>query len=359
MKINPGLRVAARDAQTLQVGMGPGGVILEGLTPADLTFVGLLRRGTGSAAMPETAARAALERTRAEEIIRSLSPVLFDDATPLALPGYRGERLAGEAALAAAVYGIPAQDLVAARRRCVLRLVGLGRTGAALAQVLVSAGIGTLLLEDGRAVLPADVGPGAFKMTDIGMNRAAAVRRHLRSLDSACQSHVVRSIPDDGTDSQTLDLVIYAGRDAVDPEGSAQLMRRDHPHLVVLQREQDATIGPLVIPGETACGECVERYRAEADAQWPRLCAELGNPGRDWQAPPEESSMALCVAGSAARQALLFLDGVNRPASWSAVLTFRASDGIWLHRRYSRHPDCGCQFQRQLEVADPAGLEAH
>ncbi|MDJ0355555.1 ThiF family adenylyltransferase [Paenarthrobacter sp. PH39-S1] len=351
MKINPGLRVVSRDSHMLQVGLGPGGVILEGLTPADSAFIRLLREGTGSTTVADTAARARLATPRAQQIIGSLSTVLFDDTVPLAPPGFRGERLAGDAALAAAVYGSAALRPLAGRGNAVLRIIGLGRTGAALAQGLVGAGVGTILLEDAAPVAPADIGPGAYRLTDIGMNRAAALRRQLLSLDPGCQSHVVRSMQNGGSDFQTLDLVIYAGHDAVDPAASAQLMSRDQPHLIVLQREQDATVGPLVIPGETACGECVERHRAVADPQWPQICGQLTDPATRSQATAvEESSMALCAAGSAARQALLYLDCINRPASWSAVLTLRASDGAWLQRSYPPHPECGCQFQRQLQT---------
>ena len=69
--------------------------------------------------------------------------------------------------------------------------------------------------------------------------------------------------------------------------------------------------------------------------------------------------MALALAGSAARQAVLFLDGISRPASWSAVLTLRGWDGSWLRRHYPPHPDCGCQLQKSAECEARAEADDH
>ena len=345
MRINPGLRTIHRDAETFQVGLGAGGVILEGLSGPDQDFLERLCRGSGGVPVARTAAEAGIPAARAQSILASLASVIFDDGAPADPPGFRGERLAGDAGLLSAVHRSPAGALLAQRGRAVVRLVGLGPTGAAVAQALVAAGVGTLLLEDDGPVGPADIGPGAFRLSDIGLNRSAAVRRHLLNLDPGCQPHILRGEHDGGQAFQTLDLVVYSGQDVVDPAASASLMSRDQPHLVVLQREQDGTVGPLVVPGAGACAECVERHRSAMDPQWPQLCRQLAaGPGK-----PEDSTMALALAGSAARQAVLFLDGVSRPASWSAVLTLRGWDGSWLRRHYPPHPDCGCQLQKSAE----------
>lgn len=346
MRINPGLRTVRRDERTIQIGMGPGGIILEGLSAQDQDFVERLRAGTADVPVATTAAVANISAARAERILHSLEAVIFDDAVPLNAPGFRGERLTGDADSLAAIHGRPATALLAQRDRAVVRIMGLGRTGAAVAQALVAAGVGTLLLEDGSAVDPADLGPGAFRLADIGLNRAVAVRRHLLNLDPGCQPHIVRSEYDGGQTFQTLDLVVFVGRDVVDPAASAQLMSRDQPHLIVLLREQDATVGPLVIPGVSACAECVERHRAAADQQWPQVSRQLAGGPRG----VEDSTLALAVAGAAARQAVLFLDGVSRPASWSAVLTLRAWDGSWFRHQYPAHPGCGCQLQHSAEA---------
>lgn len=342
MIINPGLRTVARDPQTIQIGVGGGGVILAGLTESDRAFVDLLRCGTSGAAAAGAAAAAKVLPGRAQQILLSLAPVLLDDSSQGRPEGFRGDRLAGEVRQLAAIYGQPAKDILARRGRASVRIVGLGRTGAALAQALLGGGVRTLLLQDESAVRASDVGPGAFRLADIGMNRASAVRRHLLSLDPECQAHVVRSVASGGQVFQSLDLAVYVGQDVVDTCVSAELMSRDQPHLVVLLREQDGTVGPLVIPGETACSECIERHHSAVDPQWPQVCRELSD-----HPAAEEGSMALELAGSAAYQALLYLDGINRPASWSTVLTFRGADGGWRQNRYALHPDCGCQLQHR------------
>ncbi|MCZ2403199.1 TOMM precursor leader peptide-binding protein [Paenarthrobacter sp. Z7-10] len=342
MIINPGLRTVFRNPQTIQIGVGGGGVILEGLTAEDRTFVKLLCTGTSGASVAAAAANANVPPDRVEQILQSLATVLVDDSFPLRPPGFRGDRLAGEIRQLFAVYGRQSTEILSRRGRAAVRIIGLGRTGAAVAQALLGGGVRTLLLQDERAVTASDVGPGAFRLADIGMNRAAALRRHLLSADPGCQAHVIHPVSSGGQVFSSLDLAVYVGQDVADPNVLAELMGRDQPHLVVLLREQDGAVGPLVIPGQTACQGCIERQLAEVDPDWPQIRRQLED-----QAAAEEGSMALELAGSAAYQALLYLDGTNRPASWSAVLTFRGADGGWRQHRYTQHPDCGCQLQRQ------------
>ncbi|WP_427018700.1 ThiF family adenylyltransferase [Pseudarthrobacter sp. P1] len=341
VQINPGLRVVRRSAGCMQIGVGPGGLIVEGLSSPEEDFVGALAVGTADPLAAST--RLGITPERALHLLQMLAPALFAEPSAPPIPGLRGERLAPEERLLRAVHHAPADELLACRGRAVVRITGLGRTGAALAQALVGAGVGTVLLEDDAVVGAADVGPGGYRISDIGMPRSAAVRRQLLGLDPGCQPHVLHSGSEAGSVFHLLDLVVHCGHDTLDPAASAELMRRDQPHLLVLLREQDGTVGPLVLPGATACAECVERHRADADPQWLGLCASLSRS----PALGEDAPTALSLAGAAARAALLFLDGGAAPAALSAVLTLRAADGGWSRREYLPHPDCGCQFQRQ------------
>ncbi|WP_051389095.1 ThiF family adenylyltransferase [Arthrobacter sp. 35W] len=341
--INPGLRIAHRGAGSLQIGVGPGGLVVEGLDEREEAFIAMLATGRGAPDPRQEAARAGIGEARAVELLAALEPVLFPTEAGEGSTGIRSERLRPEERRLAALHHRPADTLLGRREHAVVRINGLGRTGAALAQALVAAGVGTMLLQDDAVVRLADVGPGGYRMADIGMPRSAAVRRALLSLDPACQPHIVHAGSAASEDFHLLDLVVHCGHDTVDAATSAALMRRDQPHLLVLHREQDGTVGPLVLPGVGACAECVERHRADADPQWLGVCASLAG----GEEPGEDAPSALSLAGAAARAALVFLDGVHAPAALSAVLTLRASDAAWSRTEYTAHPGCGCQFQRQ------------
>ncbi|MCQ9163115.1 MULTISPECIES: TOMM precursor leader peptide-binding protein [unclassified Arthrobacter] len=352
--INPGLRMVARGPGSIQIGVGPGGTIIDGLQPADLLFIQELRRGIPDGQAMAAAKACALEAARAAEICASLRGILVSDGE-LRMQGFRAERLRPEHSALLGLHHGQSRDYMDRREHGLVHVMGLGRTGAALALVLASAGVGTLLLEDDRTVTAADVSPGSFRLADIGLPRSAAVRRHLLSLDPRCHAHVLHTGGLGSPDMRCLDLAVVVAHDAVGSETAARFMSTDRPHLLVLVREQDGTVGPLVLPGETACAECVERHRGAGDPQWLQVREQLAagsgpEAARPGQEPPpglEDAALSTALAGTAAAQALLFLDAVNRPSTWSAVLTFHHDNGRWSREEFAVHPECSCQLQRQ------------
>lgn len=350
--INPGLRMVRRGGHSVQIGMGAGGKILTGLQDAEMEFVEALHHGIADKKVMEKAAALGVDILRAQEICTKLMGLLFTDAD-LRTQGFRAERLLPERLALLGLYQGPCNDFMTRREQAVVHLIGLGRTGAALAAVLVSAGLGTILLEDDRAVGAADVGPGAFALSDIGLARSIAVRRQLLRIDPGTQAHVVHDGGASAPGPACLDLAVMVGHDTASAETAARFLAAERPHLFVLLREQDGTIGPLVVPGETACAECVDRNRTVVDPQWLDVSSQLAAkaahpPGRKPRAEHLENvALAMTLAGAAATQILLFLDAVNQPNSWSSVLTFHQDNGRWTRQEFSAHPDCGCQWQNQ------------
>lgn len=349
--INPGLRLVARGAGSIQVGVGPGGTIIDGLQPADLLFIEALRRGVPDGGALAAATACGLGEPRAAEICAKLRGFLVSDSE-LGTHGFRAERLRPEHSSLLGLHRGPSRGYMDRRERGVVHVMGLGRTGAALALVLASAGVGTILLEDDTPVTAADVSPGSFRLADIGLARSAAARRHLLALDPGCHAHILHDGGTGGPDMRCLDLAVVVAHDAVGAEKAARFMSTDRPHLFVLVREQDGTVGPLVLPGDTACAECVERHRGANDPQWLQVCEQLAADGRTAPGSQphrlEDAALSTALAGTAAAQALLFLDAVNRPSAWSAVLTFHQDNGRWSREEFAAHPDCGCQLQRQV-----------
>lgn len=350
--INPGLRMVRRGRHSIQIGLGAGGLILAGLQDAEMGFVEALHQGIPDRLVMDRAARMGVETSRAHEICTKLDGLLFTDAD-VRTQGFRAERLHPERSALLGLYQGPCNDFMLRRDRAVVHLVGLGRTGAALATVLVSAGLGTMLLEDDQPVTASDVSPGAFSLGDIGLPRAVAVRRHLLQIDPGVQAHVLH---DGGTGSPSLaslDLAVMVGHDTAATQTAGRFLSAGRPHFFVLLREQDGTLGPLVVPGQTACAECVDRHRTVLDPQWLDVCAQLAAKaaepaGRKPRAEHLESvALAVTLAGAAAAQILLYLDAVNQPSAWSSVLTFHQDNGRWSRSEFEPHPDCGCQWQNQ------------
>ncbi|WP_207343887.1 ThiF family adenylyltransferase [Arthrobacter sp. E3] len=350
--INPGLRMVRRGPHGVQIGVGAGGLILEGLLDSEMTFVQALRHGISDAQVLTQAVSLGVAELRAQEICAMLAGLLFSDAE-LRTQGFRAERLLPERSALLGLHQGPCQSLMERREHGVIHLIGLGRTGAALAAVLVSAGVGTILLEDDCPVTATDVGPTSFNLSDIGLSRSVAVRRHLLRIDPGCQAHIVHDGGAGGPSAQCLDLAVVVGHDAVPAPTTARFMSAERPHLLVLLREQDGTVGPLVVPGVTACAECVERHRSVHDPLWLEVCTQLAaipEPSAD-RRPRAESlenaALSTTLAGTAAAQVLLFLDAINQPSSWSSVMTFHPDNGRWTQQDFRIHPDCGCQWQNQ------------
>jgi hypothetical protein len=89
----------------------------------------------------------------------------------------------------------------------------------------------------------------------------------------ACEIHVeeVRSWPESGPGTP----VILVGHHLVDPRRAAHLVASDVTHLPVELSGDRVSVGPLVVPGSTACLACVHAHRRDADPAWPQVAAQL------------------------------------------------------------------------------------
>ena len=99
--------------------------------------------------------------------------------------------------------------------------------------------------------------------------------------------------------------------DGYPAELPAALMRQRMPHLVALRREAIGVVGPLVLPGRTACLGCVELARSDRDPAWPFILAQLA--GQAAQPAACAATLAAAVAAQAASQLLTFLDRARPP----------------------------------------------
>ncbi|THA24619.1 ThiF family adenylyltransferase [Streptomyces sp. RKND-216] len=346
--IKPALRRGWRDRQTLQYGVAPAHAVLLG--PVDDASAAFLDRLDGTRSMEllrQEAVRAGLPPGAADTLVARLTAAgLLDDAeTYRRAAGRPGDGLRADLASLSTVHpepgGGPAR--LAARRRARVRVRGAGRVGAAVAALLSAAGVGRVEVLDGGDVEPWDTLPGGIGRGRIGERRDVAARRVV------CEAAPWprRPPPEATRDGDGIALVVVTPRDgldayAPDPAAAAAHLRAGAPHLFAGVLEGTGFVGPLVLPGVTACAECLHRARAEREPAWPLVVAQWRSSGRGRAGVPAcDAALATMVAGITASYALSFLDGDGLPAAgfrtrW--VLPHLSAET----ERLTPHTDCPC-----------------
>ncbi|RKR74876.1 hypothetical protein C8E83_2010 [Frondihabitans australicus] len=71
------------------------------------------------------------------------------------------------------------------------------------------------------------------------------------------------------------DAGVAVSRHAHDPAVAAAWLRVDLPHLTVVTGDRSTRVGPVVVPGRTACSHCLDLHRADVDASWGVIAAQL------------------------------------------------------------------------------------
>jgi bacteriocin biosynthesis cyclodehydratase domain-containing protein len=116
------------------------------------------------------------------------------------------------------------------------------------------------------------------------------------------------------------------------------LVRADQPHLIVRSAGDFVTVGPLVIPGRTACLRCTDLTRRDADRAWPALLDQLTR--LRLPAPAALSAWAACMTVT---QALAFLRG-GTPEAVGSTLELSQHDLVTRRRTWAMHPNCDCHW---------------
>ncbi|MCZ7416657.1 ThiF family adenylyltransferase [Streptomyces sp. WMMC897] len=314
--IKPALRRCWRDRQTVQYGVTPAhAVVLGPVDTATGSFLDLLDGTRSMARLREAAAGMGLARGTAERVVDRLTGAgLLEDAAAVrgaAVPGAAGERLRPDLASLSVLHPCPgtAPRLLAARRSAQVQVRGGGRVGGTLAALLAAAGVGRVEVADGGCVTAGDTAPGGVGPEQEGRRRSAALRRVVTR--AAPWSRRPRGEP--GRAGSGLDLVVFAPRDglaayAPDPEPARELLAAGRPHLYTGVLEATGFVGPLVLPGESACARCMWERRAAREPAWPLMVGQWRQ-ARRTTVPACDVALAAVTAGAAASFVLSFLDG--------------------------------------------------
>jgi hypothetical protein len=125
------------------------------------------------------------------------------------------------------------------------------------------------------------------------------------------------------------------------PELPGTLVAGNVAHLTAAAAEAIGVVGPLVIPGRTACLSCVDMARTDRDPAWPLILAQAS--GRVPAPAACAAVLAAAVAAQATAQALAFLDrAAPAMAVINGTLELVLPDWQWRRRSWTPHPQCRC-----------------
>lgn len=146
------------------------------------------------------------------------------------------------------------------------------------------------------------------------------------------------------------DLVICAGGGHSAPAPLAFLLVQDQPHLPIRACADGYELGPLTVPGRTACAHCVALRRAESDPFHPAEVYATRDGG-----PPEPPLVSLYAAAvHAAGMIRAFALGERALASCGRIVRIDAL-GRPHPLEVAPHPQCGCGAAGPPFPADDAG----
>jgi hypothetical protein len=374
-----GLLLVWRDRDTLQIGIDSRrAVALTGM--AGLAWViGLLDGSRDRAQVVETAAGHGIPAETTERVLALLATAgALDDfpaGTLRLLPPPLRARLGAELAAASLAHrdGDGGARTLARRLTAQVRIHGAGTVGAGIASLLTTSGVGQVTHADPPqkpqstpevsgtlrpgATSAASGGPGgpggphAAAPGEPGDPRAAPGQpncpptRTGRAGSPPATGQPGRPPPGARRSGKAPagavlpDLAILVGRPSM--ELRASLMRDQVPHLAVAADEAIGVVGPLVVPGRTACLRCLDLTRAERDPAWPLILAQIE--GREPDPCACDAPLAAAVAAQAAAQVLTFIDrAVAGAAVANGTLELVLPGWQWRRRTWPRHPGCSC-----------------
>ena len=183
--------------------------------------------------------------------------------------------------------------------------------------------------------------PEEFSSNDIDAVRAGFTA-------TGCEVRVQRAYS--ALEAGGTEVVAVLDYHLVPPTRVRELMSLDRSHVPIVVTETTAQVGPVVVPGVTACLSCVHTAQAEADPNWTRHAVQMM--GR----APKRLANALSYEAAVVAGHLIGAAPVCS-APYSVSVTVNAQS--WRRSEQIHHPHaaCGCLSPAGNEtVPDPVQL---
>lgn len=147
-------------------------------------------------------------------------------------------------------------------------------------------------------------------------------------------------------ESLSSELVVLADQIVVEPRVQRLLHEAATPHLHVHLRDGAGALGPLVLPGRTACMGCGDLHRRDADPAWPELMLRLL--GRSGHADPPTVAATVGLASARVRAFLLSRRAAahgraTAPPRLDTLVEVDAAEARIRTAPWPAHPECGCR----------------
>jgi hypothetical protein len=356
--------VVWRDRDTLQIGIDPRrAVALTGLGRA-AALIGLLDGSREHSQVLTAAEELGIPRDAADQVIGLLAAAGavqdFPAAELRALPDGPRARLARELATVSLAHGHTdgGARALARRQAATVLVYGVGPVGAEIASLLTVSGVGRVVCTGPVGQPPArPTVPSRPRAQRRGTPPAPAAQTPARTGQGPARTGQRPAAAGQGPAGQRAgasprsrrasprlrpDLAVLT--DGYPAELPAELVASRVLHLAASAREAIGVVGPLVVPGQSACLGCVELARSDRDPAWPFILAQAA--GHAAQPVACAATLATAVAAQAVSQVLSCLD-LAQPAAavTNATLELVAPGWQWRRRSWPRHGQCRCSAQ--------------
>jgi molybdopterin/thiamine biosynthesis adenylyltransferase len=308
-------------------------VVIEPATPA---AVGVVERLTGDASPGAIAAQVGCSEVEVEAFVAALEAAGAIDTVRVVGTGRYDRHLL--------FYSLFTGDAPAVQRRlrqASVLLIGLGGLGCVIATQLVMAGVGALTLLDSDLVEESNLTRQfLYETADIGRPKVRVAARRLHALNAATIVSAIEGrfeIPPGEIETTALssaDLVILTGDTPVELARAVNdlCVARLTPWLMAGYAETIGVIGPLVVPGVTACLRCIESAHHNR-LPWRRVPHFVS---------PSFGPLNGVVGSIATMEAIRFLTGYAPPISGGTRIEIDALSYATVTDRYGRSAACEC-----------------
>ena len=203
--------------------------------------------------------------------------------------------------------------------------------------------VGVSALARSLGVAAADVDTLLDRLSSVIVSTGTALRVGVELADDPAAQYgpqIRDGLQDLGIDaalgtSREQDAVVMVAAHGLHPRRAAAWMREDIPHVAIVLGAGEAEVGPLVLPGQSACLGCVSAHERDRDPAWPLVAAQLIGRGD----PAGPATLAAEATLHTGRMLLAGRSGL------SLRLTLAADAE---HRLWEQHPECSCESPGEI-----------